>query len=353
MGTFKPYIEKSACAFDIDPTTLDPLIGNSGAEVFKGAFKTGSKVLRIISPKLVKRIGSKQRTLERLLYKEGLAAQLTGDVAFAGPVRSESGELGQDIETDGELRIATAYTFAQGKEVSHRINGLQIQIDDPEVGGLLYERIGRAAGMMHQYSSEYPIWWSAADSDRSDTPFSHREDRDGAGLANGTYHWVEYVNKGISDAPEILEHWQATLAELTKMTAERDEYGFVHFDYSLGNMLYNHECLTIIDHNAFFGHFVSDCGSPFTQPEINDLEKDLRQTYWLRFVTGYRQEFPMNETSIPWLNATIDFRRIVFYLMNIKFQKDGRESYDFAVLDRWREDMITGRPWVDIDFFLP
>ena len=139
MSDTKSYIEKSADAFGIDPNTLEPLVGNSGAAVFKGDSKTGPKVLKINSP----RFDGKQSVIEGLHYQEGLAKQMTGDVALAGPLRSQSGELGEEIDTDDGLRIAMAFEFVPGKEVRHRIDGYQIPINDPAVGGLLYERMGR------------------------------------------------------------------------------------------------------------------------------------------------------------------------------------------------------------------
>jgi hypothetical protein len=352
MNSSETYTEESARAFGIDPTTLEPLVGNSGADVFRGESRHGPKVLKILSPGNVKLCGGKQSVLESLQYQKGLAERMTGDVAFAGPLRSDRGVSGEEIESDDGLRIATAYELASGKEVEHRINGLQIPVNDPKVGGPLFERIGKAAGIMHRYSSEYPIWWSAADADRADTPFSGRTDRDGAGLMPGAYHWIDYVNTGLADVPELEEHWESVLSVLKSMTAKRDEYGYLHYDYSITNMLYDNERLTVIDHGTGFGQFVFDIGSGFSGLERFGVPKPLMQEYWSHFVASYNNEFSLKKEWCPWLRATLDFRRIVFYIMNIQRKESGGDSFDFPLLDRQRAEMLEGKPKVDIDFSL-
>jgi Ser/Thr protein kinase RdoA (MazF antagonist) len=351
MKTSEKYIEESARAFGIDPTTLEPLVGNSGADVFRGDSKTGPRVLKIHSPDNVTNFGGKESVIEGLHYQEGLAKQMTGDVAFAGPMRSKSGELCEEIDTDDGLRIAMAFEFFPGKEVYHRVDGHQIPINDPEIGGLLYERIGRAAGIMHRYTSEYPQWWSATDADRADTPFSGRKDRDGAGSPHSIYDWISYVNTGI--VPELQEHWESISTVLGSMTAERDEYGFIHFDYTQANIMYDFERVMVFDHNGVVGQFVYDIGSSFSSSDSAGVQQEHRREYWLRFVSGYRKEFALKEKWVPWLRATLDFRRLGYYLILLQRQKEGRDSYSLAMLDQWRDDMIAGRSWVDIDFSLP
>ena len=135
MKNPKAYIEKAARAFTIDPSTLEPLVGNSGADVLKGVSKTGPRVLKIESALNVESFGGKQSVIEGLYYQEGLAKQMTGDVALPGPLRSERGELGEAVETDDGLRIAIAFEFVPGKVVHHRVDGYQIPMNDPEVGG--------------------------------------------------------------------------------------------------------------------------------------------------------------------------------------------------------------------------
>jgi Ser/Thr protein kinase RdoA (MazF antagonist) len=351
MKKIEPYIEESARAFGIDPTTLEPLVGNSGADVFRGDTSTGPRVLKIHSPGSGISFGGKESVIEGLHYQEGLAKRMTGDVAFAGPMRSRSGELGEEIDTDDGPRIAMAFEFAPGKEVYHRVDGYQIPFDDPEVGGPLFERMGKAAGIMHRYSSEYPIWWSAADTDHTSTPFSDRKDRDGAGSSNSIYQWISSARARI--VPELQEHWESVSTALDDMTAERDEYGFFHLDYATSNTMYDYECLTVIDHSAQFGQFVYDIGSPFLNLDEAGVEKEHRREYWLRFVSGYRREFALKEKWIPWLRTTLDFRRLAIYFMNVQRQSDGRPSADFQMLPQWREDMMAGKPWVDIDFSLP
>lgn len=289
---------------------------------------------------------------DSLLYQEGLAERMTGDVAFAGPLRSNSGALGEEIESDDGLRIAIAYELASGKEVEHRIHGLQVHINDSKVGAPLFERIGKAAGIMHRYSSEYPLWWSAADADRADTPFSGRKDRDGAGLQLGAYNWIDYVNTWIADAPELDEHWGSVLSVLRSMTAERDEYGCLHYDYSITNMLYDNQRLTIIDHNGGFGQFVFDIGSVFSGLDRFGAPKSLIQQYWSHFVASYNNEYSLKKEWCPWLRATLDFRRLIFYIMNTQYKKSGKDSLDFPLLDHWRAEMLEGKPTVDIDFSL-
>jgi hypothetical protein len=124
MNNPKAHIEKAARAFTIDPSTLEPLVGNSGA-----------RVLKILSVHNVESFGGKQSVVEGLRYQEGLAKQMTGDVALPGPLRSERGELGEAVETDDGLRIAIAFEFVPGKVVHHRVDGYQIPMNDPEVGG--------------------------------------------------------------------------------------------------------------------------------------------------------------------------------------------------------------------------
>jgi Ser/Thr protein kinase RdoA (MazF antagonist) len=353
MNKTEPYIDESARAFGIDPTTLEPLVGNSGADVFRGDSKTGPRVLKIHSALNVSMFGGKHAVLEGLQYQEGLAEQMTGDVALAGPLRSEGGEIGEEIETDDGLRIAMAFEFVPGKEVEHRVAGLQIPINDPEVGGLLYERIGRAAGIMHRYSSEYPIWWSAADTDRPGTPFSAKNNPDGSSLISGAYYWIDYADAGMADAPELQKHWESLSAALKEMTAKREEYGFIHFDYGTTNMLYDYNRLTIIDHGSMFGQFVYDIGSPFMSLGRVAVQKDRCRAYWLRFLSGYRGEFALKDEWITWLGATMDIRRLVFYIMNIQRKRDGGPNADFDMLPQWKADMVAGRPSVDIDFSLP
>jgi Ser/Thr protein kinase RdoA (MazF antagonist) len=353
MKKTEPYIEESARAFGIDHTTLEPLVGNSGAAVFKGESKLGPKVLKILAPGNVKRSGGKQSVLEGLQYQEGLAECLTGDVAFAGPLRSENGDLGVAIETEVGLKIAIAFNLASGREVEHRISGLQIPINDPKVGRPLFERMGKAAGIMHRYSSEYPIWWSAADADRPDTPFSGRKDRDGGGSAAGWHHWKDYVQSGIADAPELQEHFETVVTALWGGTVNRDEYGYIHADYCFGNMLYDYERLTIIDHNAALGSFLFDFSNAGRSLETPGIPEELRRSYWLSFVSGYCSEYSLKDDWIPRMRAFLDFRRLLFYVMNLQRKKDGGDSFDFDQLDQWRTDMIAGKPWVNIDFSRP
>ena len=102
-----------------------------------------------------------------------------------------------------------------------------------------------------------------------------------------------------------------------------------------------------------FGQFVYDIGSPFISLGKEAVQKDRCREYWLRFLSGYRREFALKDKWITWLGATLDFRRLIFYIMNIQRKRDGGPNADFDMLDQWRTDMIAGKPWVDIDFSLP
>jgi Ser/Thr protein kinase RdoA (MazF antagonist) len=355
MKKTEPYIEKSARAFGIDPSTLESLgEGNTRADVLIGKSGSGPKVLKIQPVFIVRIFGGTESTLEGLVYQEGLAEKLTGDVAFAGPLRSINGNLGEEIETDDGIRVAMLSNVAKGKEVRRRSDGYQIPISNPEIGGLLYERVGRALGIMHRYSSEYPVWWPAHAADLPHTPFTGRKDRDGATAAPAPVNVGQhYIETAVAEEPELTDHWESILSARKTWVAGRNEFGYLHYDYGLTNMLYDLEQLTIIDHMALFGWFFDDVACPFVGLKGNGIPDQRIQTYWGRFVSGYSREFTLKAEWIPRLRITLDSRRLLYYAMNMAYKKSGVDSADFPMLEKWREDMIAERPFVDIDFSLP
>jgi Ser/Thr protein kinase RdoA (MazF antagonist) len=355
MKKTEPYIAESARVFGIDPTTLESLgDGNTQADVLIGKSPSGPKVLKILPVSNVRVCGGAQSILEGLVYQEGLAERLTGDVAFAGPLRSTNGNLGEEIETDDGIRVAMLSNVAKGEEVKRRSDGYQIPISNPEIGGLLYERVGRALGIMHRYSSEYPVWWPADAADLPNTPFTGRKDRNGATAAPApVYVGQDYIETAVADEPDLTDHWESILSARKTWVAGRDEFGYLHYDYGLANMLYDLEHLTIIDHAAQFGWFFDDVACPFMGLKGDGIPDQLIETYWRRFVSGYGREFTLKAEWIPRLRISLDSRRLLFYAFNMYYKKNGVESADFPMLEKWREDMIAGRPFVEIDFSLP
>jgi Ser/Thr protein kinase RdoA (MazF antagonist) len=355
MKKTEPYIVESARAFGIDPSTLESLgDGNSQADVLIGKSPSGPKVLKIQPAFIVRVFGGTESTLEGLVYQEGLAERLTGDVAFAGPLRSTNGSIGEVIETDEGTIVAMLFDVAKGKEVERRSDGYQIPISNPEIGGLLYERVGRALGIMHRYSSEYPVWWPADAADRPDTPFTGRKDRNGATAAPApVYVGQDYIETAVADEPELTDHWESILSARQTWVAGQDEFGYLHNDYGLTNMLYDPKRLTIIDHAAQFGWFFDDVACPFMRLRGDGIPDQLIQTYWRRFVSGYDQEFTLNPEWTLRLSISLDYRRLLFYAINMMFNKRGVDGADSPMLEKWREDMIAGRPFVETDFSLP
>ena len=162
-----------------------------------------------------------------------------------------------------------------------------------------------------------------------------------------------YIETAVAEEPELTDHWESILSARKTWVAGSDEFGYLHYDYGLTNMLYDLECLTIIDHAAQFGWFFDDVAVPFQSLKRDGIPDQLIKTYWGRFVSGYSREFTLKAEWMPRLRITLDSRRLLFYAINMAYKKSGVGSADFPVLEKWREDMIAERPFVDIDFSLP
>jgi Ser/Thr protein kinase RdoA (MazF antagonist) len=338
------YIIESARAFDIDPTTLEPIAGgNSGVPIYKGQpSRGGPSVLKCIRPFNGEPIG----VIQGLEYLETLRSLNTDDTVVAVPLRSKKGEIGIQIDIDGSPHVAAAFDLARGTEINHRERGLAFDISSPDVGEPIYERMGQAAGIMHRAATEYPLWWATP------TPGIDTGEN-GKGLAFCFHDWIAMTEQGMPLAPELGPHWAEIGKRIDKIPINRSTFGFIDYDYSFNNMFYDGRRLTVIDHNAAFGFFAIDLASVVSGQVFGSLKATTKRRYWRRFIEAYRAETYFDSSWIPWLHALQDYKRLGFYLINLTWKAEGKDSYDFPMMETRRREMLENRPTFDFDLSLP
>lgn len=187
--------------------------------------------------------------IQGLEFLETVDASNTHEAIIAVPQRSETSDIGIQIDIDGAPHVATAFDLAKGTEIAHRERGLAFDIADQHVGEPIFERMGRAAGIMHRAAAEYPLWWAEA------TPGIDPASS-GKGRSFCFHDWIAMTERSMRLAPELEPHWAELRKRIDAIPINRKTFGFAHFDYGFTNMLYDGRSLTVIDHDALFGFYL-------------------------------------------------------------------------------------------------
>lgn len=309
---------EAAVKYGIDPDSLAPLVGNSASSVFKGTKQGRSLVLKVSQSPLL----SYESYNESISYLDKLTNQMNGTIKFPIIERSNGGRLLEIVCEDHDPHFAFAQEFIEATNVCDQINGAHFTISNPDIGGEIYDLMGRALGTMHEYSKRYPLWRSETDSQSPYFP-GDRASEPGEGKATGFYNGFEYYVSELEDDPDLVTYYRNLKKRAMSMEPRRETYGIIHYDFSLSNVMYDGTTLSVIDHLACYGHFIWDVATAcsFASSFHDGTSHDVKRYLWQRFIDLYNEQTNFDEEQKKWILLVLEVQRALFYSVNVRRKK--------------------------------
>jgi Ser/Thr protein kinase RdoA (MazF antagonist) len=202
---------------------------------------------------------STERTIDRIRAEVDLLNHLSAtELAIAKPVPSIAGNFVESVPTS--LGVFYAVVF-------EGLTGMQYEIEELTPESFL--QWGKALGELHKASQGYqeanrPTW------------------KDHLAMVS------EYLPTAEQSAQMALRQLQAQLAQLL---ISESNYGLIHFDFELDNLVWSGDKVGIIDFDdSAYYWFVADIAFALRDLFEDQAEKvDLRNGSFQNFLAGYRQ----------------------------------------------------------------
>ena len=226
---------------------------------------------------------SSERSREEIEAEVDLVNWLAGagiDVAI--PIRAKDEHFVQSTETERGTFHAVVFGELQGS---------QFEID--ELDSSRFHAWGGALGKLHAALKHYP---------GTATP-ARRSWQDDLEMIGG-YMPV--------DAPALRNEWEWISASLSELPVEPDNYGLIHFDFELDNLVWGNQSVGILDFD--------DCARYWTVADVafalRDLFGDnpnLDDGSFREFVSGYRAYCPLDEETILKIPLFLRMAKLIQY----------------------------------------
>lgn len=221
-------------------------------------------------------------------FVNGLAAQ---GIAVAKPIASRNGTFVETVATDLGTFHAVAFEALQGE---------QFEVED--LTPTQFSQWGSALGTLHNASAKL----SAA----ARPSLVHRPTwQDHLALAA---EFISAVETAAHQTREVL--WQ----QLGQLPITAENFGLIHYDFELDNLIWNGETAGIIDFDDSAHHwYVADIALALCDlwgDRIRDI--DLQHPAFLHFIEGYRSVRPLAQAEIERiplflrLDALVTFARL-------------------------------------------
>jgi Ser/Thr protein kinase RdoA (MazF antagonist) len=185
----------------------------------------------------------------------------------ATPIRSKNGNYVETVET--ELGTFHAVVFPA-------LEGDQFEIDD--LGDTHFQTWGAALGNLHATVKEY-----------SGPSLSVRK------------MWREHLHEAKeyipTDASAMLKEWEQVMAALSALAVNGDNFGLIHFDFELDNLVWNDRRIAMLDFDDCARYwFVADIALALRDLFVHG--PNLDDPSFRAFMQGYAAYCSIKEESI-------------------------------------------------------
>jgi Ser/Thr protein kinase RdoA (MazF antagonist) len=330
--TNAPFIDEAAWRYGVPAANLAPMVGGHTTHVYSFTKDGKDYVLRITPPNEEIDLPAMRAILPWMHF---LAE---GGASVAAPVLSQSGNLIELIEQDGQTYIAVAFERAPG------IRGEELTFD--QWNDALFERLGQTAGKMHALAKRY-------------TPSSADLRRPEWNAAVNCYHPPEEL----PPSEAIVAEKQARIFEVVHaLPKDEDSYGMIHADLHGGNFFVDVDTntITVFDFDdCAYGWFAMDIAmSVFDMLVLypgTDREAAAQTRFVVRFLKSYLKGYQAENTlSAFWLGQLPHFLK----LLEIGVYAEVRTYHDPADTESWVGKFMANRkfriehdiPYIDLDF---
>lgn len=226
---------------------------------------------------------SSERTAEFMEAELRYIQHLTGQGIRANrPVRSLSGRYVESVST--EMGVFHAVLFEAAK-------GVQRELADLDLDG--FERWGRALGEVHEASVGYRDLAIPAWTDRTAT-----------------------VRRILPETEEvILRELEAVEKRLRALQVDDSNYGIIHYDFELDNLLWEDEVVSVIDFDDCASYwFVADFACALQ--DLFDEHAggfDMTEERFAAFLRGYRSVRMMPDEEVALIPLFVRLDHVYVY----------------------------------------
>jgi Ser/Thr protein kinase RdoA (MazF antagonist) len=315
-----------AARYGIAASELTALAGGHAAQVYSFNFRDRDYILRITPPNEEITLHSTRQILEWLAFLTDRAGPVSK------PIRSLQGNLIEQVQSAGQLYLATAFEKAPGVLAER----LQLEQWSDE----LFQSLGRAIGSCHRIACQYappeeyrrPVWEQVGNC------FNPLDDLDG-------------VN------PMLLEKRRLLLDAIAHLPVNPDCYGLAHLDLHFGNFFVDIPSAQI----TFFDF--DDCAYGWYLMDLAMLLFDVlvvyggsdREGFGERFLEhllrGYLSQKSLDPACAVQFPLFLKLVELGLYIMLYRID-------DPADLEEWGSKFMPGRrlrveqdiPYVNLDY---
>jgi len=315
-------LQALAAAFEIDAATLTHFGGgreDSDGVVYAYPWHSDRHLIKIMAFPEVEQRRSLFSFEERLRFMRFLGEN-RAPVVF--PISSPRGRLYETHTGDGHLWVAYCMEIAVGKS-------LPFHTWDET----LFQNWGRAVGRMHHLAGQYPSWEASIYPENGQPQLTWREE----------WEWFYQA----CPAEAIKQKWLELRERMNALPHSRDDFGFVHNDPHLANLVAEGDQVTMLDFDVANHHwFASDiaiASQSILFSHSGGMERPLHQPEKLHaflrcFLAGYAREHHLAPFWLEQLDLFIAYRRILLFTVMQGWLQTQPET-----LASWR-DMILSQP---------
>jgi Ser/Thr protein kinase RdoA (MazF antagonist) len=303
-------LQALAQQFDLAPEALTHFGGgreDSDGIVYAYPFQNTRRLLKIMAfPE-----AEQQRGLfcldERLRFMHFLGKN-GAPVAF--PIPSPRGNLYETHLADEKLWVAYGMDLAPGESKPFHT------WDET-----LFRGWGQAIGRMHRLAQQYPSWEASID-------------RDGTEYLRWTEEWQGFHDWCQDD--EVKQKWVEIGERLKALPRTRSDFGFIHNDPHIANLLADGEHVTMIDfdvanHHWFINDIAIACQSILFSHSggmERPVQDQARLATFLRcFFEGYERENHLAPFWLEQLDLFIAYRRILLFIVMYGWAQSQPETH--------------------------
>jgi amicoumacin kinase len=309
--------------FGLDSTNLVKFAGGreeSDGVVYAYPFQNTKRLLKIMTfPE-----DKGQQGIFRLEERLGLMRFMgEGGAPVVYPLVSPQSELFEVFPFEKQLWVGYTMDLAPGK--TRRGDDW-----DP----VFFKNWGRLIGLTHRLTRQYPTWEASVLPETGEKLLTWEEEW------GDFFEWCQ--------EEDVKQKWLAIYKELEELPRTRSDFGFIHNDAHIWNLLVDGSKITLLDFDVANHHwFVNDIAIA-CQSVLFDLTGGMnrplydRQKLWEfihLFMDGYALENDLDEKWLVTLDLFIAYRRILLFIVMYNWIKSTPDRYA-----SWKNMILTNPP---------
>ncbi len=311
---------------------------SSEPEYFTGGHKWSDGTIYSVSHsgntyllKIIKATGEQhsQVILERLSWAAYLSSHGINTIA---PLSSCHGQLVETCSAPEQDYCAFAWQKIPGETTPDL---------HPRDLHEFYRDWGSLLGDMHTLAKTYPKWLE-----------SGAQDDAGKALISQSREWEVFYN-WIPD-PEVKQAWLVMQARLDALPRTRDNFGMIHNDPHLENLMCSPQGLVLLDFDVanylWFALEIAICiYSAYSRAGFHSRHKvpraELKDLFVKPFLEGYLSRNKLPETEWNQIELFLNYRRILMFTVFYEQIQSANPRY----LAEFKQEILERKKYLDFD----